>query len=128
VLRWGLTRRCPRCGAGHLFRHWFTLVPDCPRCHLHFEREEGYWAGALAVNVGLTFGLFAVVFVALVAATVPEVPVAPLLAVLVPIVVVTPIVAYPFSKTIWMALDHAFLLRMDPGGGTRGGISRPGRP
>lgn len=115
VLRWGATRRCPRCGAGHLFHRWFTLAADCPRCRLHFEREEGYWVGALAINIGITFALFAVVFITLVAATVPEVPVLPLLAVLVPIVVITPIVAYPFSKTIWMAVDHALLLRMEPG-------------
>ena len=114
VLWWGMTRRCPRCGQGHLFRRYFTLVPDCPRCGLHFEREQGYFAGALAVNLIVTGGLFAVVFVALVAATVPHVPVLPLLAVLVPIVVVVPIVYYPFSKTVWMAIDHAFLMRLDP--------------
>ena len=114
VLWWGLTRRCPRCGQGHLFRGYFTLVPDCPRCGLHFERESGYFAGALAVNLIVTGGLFAVVFVALVAATVPHVPVLPLLAVLVPIVVVVPIAYYPFSKTVWMAIDHAFLMRLDP--------------
>jgi len=129
IVGWGLTRRCPRCGAGHLFQGprlwgWFTLAPDCPRCRLHFEREEGYWAGALAINIGITFGLFAIVFIALVAATIPEIPVVPLLAVLVPIVVITPIVAYPFSKTIWMAVDHAFLLRLEPGRPPRRG--RPG--
>jgi uncharacterized protein (DUF983 family) len=116
VLWWGLTRRCPRCGAGHLFRHWFEIVPDCPHCGLHFEREEGYWAGALAVNIVVAGGAFAVVFIALVAATAPDIPVLPLLAVLVPIVVLVPVVYYPFSKTVWMAFDHAVLQRMDAGG------------
>lgn len=109
-----MTRRCPRCGQGHLFRRYFTLVPDCPRCGLHFERESGYFAGALAVNLIVTGGLFAVVFVALVAATVPHVPVLPLLAVLVPIVVVVPIAYYPFSKTVWVAVDRALLQHLDP--------------
>ena len=114
VLWWGLTRRCPRCGQGHLFRRYFDLVPDCPRCGLHFEREPGYFAGALAVNIIVTGLLFAVVFVALVAATIPHVPVLPLLAVLVPIVVIVPIVYYPFSKTVWMAIDRSILMRLDP--------------
>ena len=83
----GLTRRCPRCGAGHLFRHYFELIPDCPKCGLHFEREPGYFAGALAINIIVAGGLFAVVFVALLAATIPTVPVVELLVVLVPIVV-----------------------------------------
>ena len=112
VLWWGLTKRCPRCGSGHLFHRWFDIVPDCPRCGLHFEREEGYWTGGLVTNFAVTAGSFLVVFVALVAATAPHIPVLPLLAVLVPIVVIVPIVYYPFSKTLWMAVDHAFLLRM----------------
>jgi len=113
VLVRGLTRRCPRCGAGHLFRHYFELIPDCPKCGLHFEREPGYFAGALAINIMVAGGLFAVVFVALLAATIPTVPVVELLVVLVPIVVFVPIIYYPFSKTVWMAVDRAFLQRLD---------------
>lgn len=114
ILWWGITKRCPRCGSGHLFRRYFTIVPDCPRCGLHFERESGYWAGALAINIIVTGGLFAIVFVALLAATIPKIPVVPLLLVLVPIVVIVPIVYYPFSKTVWMAVDRGFLQRLDP--------------
>lgn len=114
ILWWGFTRRCPRCGAGHLFRRYFGLVPDCPRCALHFEREPGYFTGALAINITVTGGVFAVVFVALLAATIPDVPVGPILAVLVPITVLLPILFYPFSKTVWMAVDRAFLQRLDP--------------
>jgi uncharacterized protein (DUF983 family) len=112
ILWWGCTRRCPRCGAGHLFRRWFTLVPECPRCGLHFEREEGYWTGALAINIAFAGLVFLLVFVPWVALTVPDVPVAPILAVLVPLMIVVPVVAYPWSKTIWMAVDHAFLQRL----------------
>jgi hypothetical protein len=89
------------------------MVPDCPRCGLHFEREAGYWAGALAVNLILVGGLFAVVFVVMLAFTIPDIPVGLMLGVLVPIVVLGPIVAYPFSKTIWVAIDRAFLQRLD---------------
>ena len=109
----GITRRCPRCGSGGLFRHYVTMVPDCPRCGLHFEREAGYWAGALAINIILVGGLFAIVFVAILAFTLPDVPVVLLLSVLLPIAAIGPIVAYPFSKTIWVAVDRAFLQRLD---------------
>ena len=114
ILWWGFTPRCARCGSGHLFTGYFHLKPDCPRCGLHFEREPGYFAGALAVNIMATGALFAVVFIALVAVTVPNVPVLPLLAVLVPIAVIGPIVYYPFSKTVWIAVDRAVLQRLDP--------------
>ena len=89
------------------------MVDDCPNCALHFERESGYFAGALAINIMFVGALFAVVFVALLVATVPKVPVIPLLIILVPIVGFGPILYYPFSKTVWVAVDRAFLQRLD---------------
>jgi len=109
----GLTRRCARCGGGKLFRRYWTMVDDCPTCGLHFEREDGFFAGALAINIIAVGGLFTIVFVAALIVTIPEVPVAPLLAILVPIVVLGPIVYYPFSKTVWVAVDRAFLQHLD---------------
>jgi hypothetical protein len=88
------------------------MVPDCPRCGLHFERESGYWTGAIAINTILVGGLFAVVFVVAIVLTAPDIPVAPLIAVLFPVMLIGPIVAYPFSKTLWVAVDRAFLQRM----------------
>ena len=109
----GCTKRCARCGSGHLFHRWFTMVDDCPRCGLHFEREQGYWAGALAINIGVVAAVFGVALVVALAFTVPDVPVVELLVVLVPLVIVLPIVGYPFSKTIWVAVDRALLQHMD---------------
>jgi uncharacterized protein (DUF983 family) len=114
MLWWGSTKRCPRCGAGHLFHRWFTIVARCPRCHLHFERESGYWTGALAINIGVTSLVFVVVFVVALAITIPDIPVLPILAVLVPLMIAVPIVYYPFSKTLWMAVDRAILQHLDP--------------
>ena len=90
------------------------MVPDCPQCGLHFEREQGYFAGALAINIIATGGLFSIVFVSLLALTIPNVPVLPILAAVLPIMLFGPIVYYPFSKTVWIAVDRAFLQRLDP--------------
>ena len=57
----GLTRRCPRCGGGKLFQRWFRMVPDCPHCGLHFEREPGYWVGAVAINTMVIGMIFTIV-------------------------------------------------------------------
>lgn len=118
MLSRGLTRRCPRCGSGHLFRHWVAMVPDCPRCGLHFEREAGYWTGAMAINVILVGGAFTVLFAIAIALTIPDVPVVPLLAFFVPFMVLGPLIAYPISKTMWVAIDRAYLQRL-------GGNERP---
>jgi uncharacterized protein (DUF983 family) len=105
----GVTRRCPRCGSGQLFHKWFKMVPDCPRCGLHFEREEGYWTGAIAVNTIVIGAVFAVVFITAMVLTVPTIPWAPILAAVLPIMAIGPFVVYPFSKTIWVAIDLGFL-------------------
>jgi uncharacterized protein (DUF983 family) len=114
MMWWGGTRRCARCGSGHLFARYFTMVDDCPRCGLHFEREQGYWAGALAINIGVTGAVFVLVFVTALVLTVPDVPVVPLLAILIPLMILTPVLYYPFSKTVWVAVDRALLQHLDP--------------
>ena len=92
----GATKRCARCGSRHLFRRWFTMVADCPRCGLHFEREAGYWTGALAINTILVGGVFAIIVRDRDRCSpIPDIPVAPLLAILVPIMVIGPLVVLP---------------------------------
>jgi hypothetical protein len=89
------------------------MVETCPRCGLKFEREAGYWAGALAINIILVGGIFTVVFITIFALTIPDIPIALTLGIVIPIAALGPIILYPFSKTIWVAVDRAFLQRMD---------------
>jgi uncharacterized protein (DUF983 family) len=105
----GATRRCPRCGSGKLFHKWFKMVPDCPRCGMHFEREEGYWTGAIAVNTIIVGAIFTVVFVTAMALTIPDIPWVTILMAVIPIMSVGPLLVYPFSKTLWLAIDISFL-------------------
>lgn len=113
ILR-GLLGRCPRCGQGGLFRRWFTLVPTCPRCGLRFEREEGYWVGAMTLNITLAELLFLTILIAGIAATWPDLPVIPLIVVGVAANIAFPILFYPLSKTLWMGVDLAFFNRLRP--------------
>ena len=103
----GLVRRCPNCGSGGLFRGWFTMLERCPRCVYRFERQEGFAVGGMAINIMVTEGLFLVFLVVALVATMPDPPLVPLMAVGLAINLVVPIVFYPFSKTIWAAVDLA---------------------
>ena len=48
---WALLRlRCPRCGEGRMFRGAFAMNDPCPVCGLIFQREEGYFLGAMYVS------------------------------------------------------------------------------
>jgi len=99
-----LKRRCPRCGA-RAFSSFFVLRQHCDRCGLGFEREPGYWAGALIINTIVTFGSFLVLFVAGMVAFWPDVPWGGLMAVTIGVNAILPVIFYPLSKTIWMALE-----------------------
>ena len=60
MLGYGLRLRCPRCGAGRLFAKPFRMHDNCAHCGLKFEREQGYFVGAIYINYGATtlLGLF----------------------------------------------------------------------
>jgi uncharacterized protein (DUF983 family) len=99
-----LRRRCPRCGT-KAFSSYFTLRDDCGGCGLRFEREEGYWAGALIINTTVVFGTFLVLFVGGILISWPEVPWGTLSAITLGAMALLPVVFYPLSKTVWMALE-----------------------
>jgi uncharacterized protein (DUF983 family) len=55
ALLWrGVCLCCPRCGARSLFRTWWAMHERCAVCGLHFEREQGYFLGAMYINYGVS--------------------------------------------------------------------------
>jgi uncharacterized protein (DUF983 family) len=52
----GLTNRCPNCGGNRLFKEGklFELNDGCPDCGLRFEKDEGFFLGAMSLNYGVT--------------------------------------------------------------------------
>jgi len=108
-----MTRRCPWCGGGKLIRHWLSMRDRCPRCGLRLEPEEGAFLGALALNYGVTGAAVIGLLVAWLAVTLPDVHVLPLTVAGVVVAVAVPILFFPFSKTIWVAVD-LILHQVDP--------------
>jgi uncharacterized protein (DUF983 family) len=103
----GARRRCPRCGEKRVFVSYFKLADSCPHCELLFAREEGFWLGAFVINFGVGEGLVALLLMVFLFVKVssPSVPLAPWLITGVALGVILPIVFYPFSRTIWCAID-----------------------
>ncbi len=99
-----LRRRCPRCG-DPCFQTWFQMKEHCDRCGLQFEREPGYWVGAVIINTTLIFGTFLLTFGGLVIATWPDVNWGLVLGVTIAVNGIVPVVFYPLSKTVWMAME-----------------------
>src|SRR5262245_32870110 len=57
-----LRQRCPRCRTGRVFRSLFRMNDPCPHCGLLFEREEGYFLGAMYVSYALGAAVISVAF------------------------------------------------------------------
>ncbi len=108
MLRRGLTKRCPVCGSGSLFDGWFRMKERCPRCGYKFEREEGFFLGAYTINLAIAEGLLlilAIVPLIVLLNANPRMSVVPILIIGLVAAVVAPLVFYPFSRTIWSAID-----------------------
>jgi uncharacterized protein (DUF983 family) len=105
LLSRALRLRCPACGGGPIFRGWFQSRPRCPRCGLELEREEGYFLGAMLLNIIIAEGIFVVGFAAALVLTWPNPPWTLLTIASMVAVVLFPLLLYPFSRTVWLALD-----------------------
>lgn len=104
----GAAKRCAACGAGHLFTGWFRMAERCPSCAYHFEREEGFFLGAYVLNLAVAQGL--VMLLAVVPTIVlrnanPDASLVPVIVGAVAGVLLAPLAFYPWSKTLWVAVE-----------------------
>jgi uncharacterized protein (DUF983 family) len=105
-----LLQLCPRCRAGKIFRRSVFAFPAmherCPACDLKFEREAGYFLGAMYIGYILALGTIAALAVLLwwlfgwtfnktvIVAVLLFLPLAPMLTVM--------------SRVLWIYLDQTF--------------------
>jgi hypothetical protein len=75
--------------------------------------EPGYWIGSCTVNLFVTEGVFAAAFVGGMLLTWPVVPWSGLGILSTTIAILTPVVAFPHSKLLYLALDLS-LRPLDP--------------
>jgi uncharacterized protein (DUF983 family) len=113
MLTRAIRRRCPLCGFKPVFDGWFALKPRCPQCNFSYEREEGYWVGALIANIAVAEGLFAMLLVGGIALTYPDTPWTTLMIAGAIVMVALPILFYPLSKMLWLWLDLSFIHPID---------------
>ena len=102
----GLCLRCPRCGTRSLFRGWWTMHEQCWACGLRFEREQGYFLGAMYINYGVTvvlalLGSFALEWWI-------EVSLTQQLVLWVTFGTLFPLVFFRYSRSLWLSFDYFF--------------------
>lgn len=98
--------RCPRCGTAPLFRGPFSMYPDCLSCDLRFEREQGYFVGAIYINYAVTAVTAIVGYFAL--DRFISMSLAQQLILWSIYAVFFPLFFFRYSRSLWLTLDYMF--------------------
>lgn len=98
-----ITLRCPRCLRGRVWRQFISMNTACPVCGFVFERESGYFAGAMVISYALAVPILAALVIGLITIGGLDVVVALIIGntaylVLVPFI-------FQYSRVVWLHLD-----------------------
>ncbi|MEX1218542.1 MAG: DUF983 domain-containing protein [Acidimicrobiales bacterium] len=107
MLRRAVRLQCPVCGQNHLFRGWVRMVEECPHCGLVFGRLPGHWLGSWFLNSCVVQLVVVLVLIIGVATTWPEPPMWIIGGLTALSAVIVPFLFFPYSRTIWSAIDLA---------------------
>lgn len=104
-----LRLRCPNCGRGRMFRSWLIAIPKCSTCRFRYNRgEDDYYLGAYTINLIIAELVVVAAIVISAIAMWPDVPWKKLPWALLPAAVWTPLITFPFSKSLWLGIDLQF--------------------
>ena len=108
ILKRALLLRCPRCGKGKIFRGWLASYERCSVCDFVFEREEGFYTGAIAINLVVSELIVTAVAipVAIWAALTPGVPAIPIFVALTPLPIILPFIFFRHTKSLWIGMAY----------------------
>ena len=119
ILNRCLRLRCPVCGQSSIVRSAFHIRHHCPSCRALFQREDGFFVGAIAVNVLMTEA--AILFVYIACLPVINTQFETVLTILLVMALLFPIANYHHSWSVWLAFDHLIekLPKIDERGRTK---------
>jgi uncharacterized protein (DUF983 family) len=108
ILGRALRLRCPRCGRSPLYYGYFRMHDRCAACDLRYEREQGYFVGAIYINYAVTVAVAAgtvLILDALVGLTLAQ-----QLAIGIALAALVPLVFFRYSRSLWLSVDYLVTL------------------
>lgn len=99
-----LRLRCPVCGQSSIVESLFKIKHYCPECDALFKREDGFFVGAIAVNVVTTELVIMVVYFIYLLLSGADYEAA--ITLLLTLALLFPIAFYHHSWSIWLSFDH----------------------
>ncbi len=111
--RWWAIRhaRCPRCRLGAIFARWTwfglgVMHPTCPVCDVRYEREPGYFLGAMYISSAIVM-VSIPIFMLILWGLTPWSYDAILIASLILVGPISPVVV-SISRVLWLHFDRYF--------------------
>jgi uncharacterized protein (DUF983 family) len=100
-----LLQRCPRCLRGRVFCGMATMLEYCPLCGHKFNREPGYFFGALYASYFLAIPILLILTLLISWLFLPDWELQNVaLVAAVPFLLLVPMV-FRYSRVIWMHMD-----------------------
>lgn len=106
ILKKGMRLKCPRCGEGQMFAGMFKMRSECESCYFRFEREVGYFVGAMYFNYGATIFIAFASYFALDYFT--SISFLPNFIFWGGFSALFPIFFFRYSRSLWLSLDYIF--------------------
>jgi uncharacterized protein (DUF983 family) len=104
VLMRGLKLKCPDCGRAGIYESLLQVRHHCPNCGLIFQREQGYFTGALYVNIAVAEGSVLLAF--LIYLMVGGGDTDRMFAVLIAVSALAPLLFFLHSRSFWLCFDY----------------------
>jgi uncharacterized protein (DUF983 family) len=99
----GLRLRCPVCGIGRLYESLFKMNDQCSACGLVFRREQGYFVGAIYINVLVTNLTILIVFG--VSVLFLGISIGLVFLILFCLAIAVPLIFFRHSRGLWLGFD-----------------------
>jgi len=102
-----LGQRCPSCHRGRVFNGLIEMRDSCDACGYRFEKEPGYFVGAMYVSYAMAVGAYAGLTL-LCRRFLPGFSPAAALGAAFPLFLLLVPVIFRYSRVIWMHFDRLF--------------------
>lgn len=96
---------CPACGKASIVKKPFQIKHRCDSCQVYFKREEGFFVGAILINVVTTELVILITYFLSMAVIGSYYQV--VIALLLIIALTFPVAFYHHSWSVWLTFDHA---------------------
>lgn len=100
----GLRLRCPDCGQVGIYESLLQVRHHCTNCGLLFQHEQGYFTGALYVNIAVAEGVVLLAFLICLLVGVTDTD--RMFAILIVIGALTPLLFFLHSRSFWLCFDY----------------------